>query len=596
MKRIFLLLLLFPVFAQAQLISIIDSSGYLTFLNPLTNTKTYWTSLSTIGTSAGGSGDMLLSGIQTVTGLKTFDKDKLAMKGTSTGVTTLSTANTSGTSYTATLPAATGTLAYTSDITAAAVGLGNVNNTSDANKPVSTAQQSALDLKGNITSQTFVTPNIGVATATSLNKVTITQPATGATLTIPDGVTLNAGAGGTLGSNAFTSTSYLTTADPTYTGVLKKGTLGYTATNPLATLQSNTAGYNQFVIQNTNAGTTSSSDIVVNNDVSTETTFYGNLGINSSGYTGSGAFNQPSNVYLTATSGNLAIGTTTAHGINFVVNSGTTDAMTISSGGIVSMGTPLAAGSGGTGNANGTANIAGGTAGAIPYQSGANATSVLAATATAGQMLRSGASAAPTWSTTTFPNTTTTGDLLMSTGTNTVGSLAAVATGSVLLSQGTGTAPVYQNTRENWTTFVVSGSDVTTTGQSLVDITGLVSGTLTNSTLYEVQGWLYVTTSAVTTGTQYGIFGGGTGGAAVVSALITGTTTTNAVTSATLSAPATAAGTFLTTSGTSGVIYIHGFVTTRGTGTATISLQHLKVTSGTSTVKIGSKMQIRLAN
>ncbi len=37
--------------------------------------------------------------------------------------------------------------AKTTDITAAAVGLGNVNNTADAAKPVSTAQQTALDLK-----------------------------------------------------------------------------------------------------------------------------------------------------------------------------------------------------------------------------------------------------------------------------------------------------------------------------------------------------------------------------------------------------------------------------------------------------------------
>lgn len=35
---------------------------------------------------------------------------------------------------------------------AASVGLGNVNNTSDASKPVSTAQQTALDLKANISS------------------------------------------------------------------------------------------------------------------------------------------------------------------------------------------------------------------------------------------------------------------------------------------------------------------------------------------------------------------------------------------------------------------------------------------------------------
>jgi hypothetical protein len=69
----------------------------------------------TIASTAGG-GDMVLASVQSVTGLKTFDKDKLAMKGTSTGVTTISTANTSATNYTATLQAATGTIAYLSDI------------------------------------------------------------------------------------------------------------------------------------------------------------------------------------------------------------------------------------------------------------------------------------------------------------------------------------------------------------------------------------------------------------------------------------------------------------------------------------------------
>ncbi len=37
---------------------------------------------------------------------------------------------------------------------------------------------------------TLVTPTLGVATATSINKVTITQPATSATLTIANGKTL----------------------------------------------------------------------------------------------------------------------------------------------------------------------------------------------------------------------------------------------------------------------------------------------------------------------------------------------------------------------------------------------------------------------
>jgi hypothetical protein len=49
-------------------------------------------------------------------------------------------------------PAFTGTV---SGITATMVGLGNVDNTSDVSKPVSTAQQTALNLKANIASPTF---------------------------------------------------------------------------------------------------------------------------------------------------------------------------------------------------------------------------------------------------------------------------------------------------------------------------------------------------------------------------------------------------------------------------------------------------------
>jgi hypothetical protein len=49
-------------------------------------------------------------------------------------------------------PTFTGTV---SGITKSMVGLGNVDNTSDANKPVSTAQQTALDLKAPLASPTF---------------------------------------------------------------------------------------------------------------------------------------------------------------------------------------------------------------------------------------------------------------------------------------------------------------------------------------------------------------------------------------------------------------------------------------------------------
>lgn len=48
------------------------------------------------------------------------------------------------------------------------VGLGNVDNTSDTAKPVSTAQQTALNLKADLISPSFTTPSLGAASATSL--------------------------------------------------------------------------------------------------------------------------------------------------------------------------------------------------------------------------------------------------------------------------------------------------------------------------------------------------------------------------------------------------------------------------------------------
>lgn len=71
------------------------------------------------------------------------------------------------------------------------VGLGNVDNTSDANKPISTAEQTALNLKANLSSPTLVTPVIGAATGTSL-------AVTGAITSSGGGVGYTTGAGGTV--------------------------------------------------------------------------------------------------------------------------------------------------------------------------------------------------------------------------------------------------------------------------------------------------------------------------------------------------------------------------------------------------------------
>lgn len=84
------------------------------------------------------------------------------------------------------------------------------------------------------TSPTLVTPTIGAATATSVNGNTFTTGSytlTGTaaktltftntlTLSGTDGSTLNIGTGGTLGTNAYTSTAYAPIASPTFTGTV----------------------------------------------------------------------------------------------------------------------------------------------------------------------------------------------------------------------------------------------------------------------------------------------------------------------------------------------------------------------------------------
>jgi hypothetical protein len=72
-------------------------------------------------------------------------------------------------------PTFTGTV---SGVSKAMVGLGNVDNTSDANKPVSTAQQTALNLKANLASPTFTGTVSGITAAmVGLGNVTNTSDA-----------------------------------------------------------------------------------------------------------------------------------------------------------------------------------------------------------------------------------------------------------------------------------------------------------------------------------------------------------------------------------------------------------------------------------
>ncbi len=98
------------------------------------------------------------------------------------------------------------TLNLTTSLTKSDVGLGNVDNTTDAGKPVSTAQQTALDLKANLAGPTFTGKvtmsdisandgsfNVVDIAALKVNGVSITQNGSGgASLNVNSDISINA--------------------------------------------------------------------------------------------------------------------------------------------------------------------------------------------------------------------------------------------------------------------------------------------------------------------------------------------------------------------------------------------------------------------
>ena len=159
-------------------------------------------------------------------------------------------------------PTFTGTVA---GITSTMVGLGNVNNTSDANKPVSTATQTALDLKAPSANPTFTGTVTGVtATHVGLGSVNNTsdadKPVSTATQTALD-----------LKANL---------ASPTFTGTptLPTGTIATTQTAGNNTTAVATTAFIQTALGNYRRMT--ASDTAPSVDVTAGDFWYDTVGLN----------------------------------------------------------------------------------------------------------------------------------------------------------------------------------------------------------------------------------------------------------------------------------------------------------------------------
>jgi len=135
---------------------------------------------------------------------------------------------------------------------------------------------------------------------------------------------------GSTTSGAFVVTGGVGIGGPVYIGgqLGVGGTLDYNATGNVAFFAGNSNSYTQVIVHNHNAGNNASSDYIVSNDSTTDTTYFGDFGINSSGWAATtSAFNTANAVYLASNSGDLAIGSLTTNPIRFFYNNGTSDAV-----------------------------------------------------------------------------------------------------------------------------------------------------------------------------------------------------------------------------------------------------------------------------
>lgn len=214
------------------------------------------------------------------------------------------------------------------------------NNFTIAASEISTLQ-ATNSYAGNITVQGNVITNTIISPAGSGSNITINPDGIGdVVFPLSTEVYIKSGA---MSGNAYTGALIVTggvgvSGNINLAGNLSIGTpIGYTDTGIIGTIASSTAGYNQLILQNQNTATNASTNFNVSNNLGTATTNYGEFGMNSSTFTGSGAFSTSGMVYLASATTDLALGTYSSGNIHFVVGSGATDAMTITNTGFVTL-------------------------------------------------------------------------------------------------------------------------------------------------------------------------------------------------------------------------------------------------------------------
>lgn len=152
------------------------------------------------------------------------------------------------------------------------------------------------------------------------------------------------------GLNAADFTATRDTSVSTNHGPFNVSNLSYSDNGILASFSSSEIYYNQLIIQNTRNTISASANILVSNNIGTASTYYGEFGMNSSAWIGTG-FNLANAVYLNSQSSELIIGTVAEKSVKILTNN--TEAISIASTGVATFAQTISGSI--TGNA-GTAN------------------------------------------------------------------------------------------------------------------------------------------------------------------------------------------------------------------------------------------------
>ena len=256
------------------------------------------------------------------------------------------------------------------------------------------------------TSPTFVTPVLGTPTSGNFSTGTFTWPTfnqntTGTASNVTGTVSVaNGGTGLTSltagyipygnGTSAYSSSSGFTfVSNVLTTPVLIVNST--TSTTPNLTFNASNSGftsgasvsgsYLQTVIQNKSGTAGASTNYVLSNDLGTDSTYYGEFGMNSSVYTGAGVpsdfFSINNGIYFSAHDGDITVGSGNGKNLYFAWGSSGQSAHVINVSGAIGLNTNLAAGTG-----SGTTNY--GTAGQVMISGGSSATPVWGAVAGGG--------------------------------------------------------------------------------------------------------------------------------------------------------------------------------------------------------------------